>query len=403
MHHSMHPKSLIVGVGLASLALLAASCTSGPNAASSDEIVIGVAQPLSGPVASAGQSVANGAKIAAKAINDAGGIDGKKIKLVIEDDANDPATCVNVAQRFATKVKTNAVMGGWGSSCTLAMQPILERAKMPLLVETSSSDKVTDKDAEGNDWAFRISPTSTMEATALKSVLKDLNIKKAFTLSVNNDFGLGAAQHYGDILKGIDADVVGADKFDQAEQSFSTYVTKAIASKADTWIVTTDASQLALLFKEAKGQGAKARIITTGGSNSPIQVKALAGSEAVEGTYATMFYPSFDTQLAADPQSAEEFNKAWEAKGYDEGELTEGVRGYQGIKVLAAAFEKVDDPSDTEQVRNALGEVTVKGAVYGEISFGDWNNLMNQSAPPVYLVQTVKGNLKLIGTGTPPY
>jgi branched-chain amino acid transport system substrate-binding protein len=391
-----------VAVGILTTPLLAA-CVSSPDAASSDEISIGVAQPLSGPVASAGQAVAHGAEIAAQEINSSGGINGKNIKLVIEDDANDPATCVSVAQRLSQQAQVSAVMGGWGSSCTLAMQPVLERAQVPLLVETSSSDDVTDKNASGNEWTYRISPTSTMEATALKGVLGDMGIKKAFMLSVNNDFGLGAAEHYGEILSGMGVDVLGTAKFDQTEQSFSTFVTQAIESGADTWIVTTDAAQIALLLKEAQGQGAKARIITTGGSNSPVQVKGLAGAAAVEDTYATMFYPSFDPSLAADVEGAKKFNAAWEEKGYDPGEITEGVRGYQGIKVLAEALKNVDDPTDREQVRDALAEVQVDGAIYGEIAFQNWNDLMNQAVPPVYLVQTDNGQLELVGTGNPPY
>ena len=320
----MNSRRLIASAALSSAALVVSACGGGGGSAGggSEEIVIGVAQPLSGPVASAGQAVADGARIAADEINEAGGVNGKQLDLVIEDDANDPATCVNVAQRFITRVQAHAVMGGWGSSCTLAMEPILERAQMPLLVETSSSDKVTAEADSGNPWTFRISPTSTMEATALTPVLEEMDIKRAFTLSVNNDFGLGAAQHYGEVLTGIGAEMVGGVKFDQTEQSFSTYITKAIAANADTWIVTTDAGQLALLMKEAAGQGADARIITTGGSNSPVQVQELAGPEAVDGTYATMFYPSFDTSLAADPEAADRFNKAWEAEGHDPGEIT---------------------------------------------------------------------------------
>jgi branched-chain amino acid transport system substrate-binding protein len=400
----MRPNTLVrtLAVGILATPLLAA-CVSSPDAASSDQISIGVAQPLSGPVASAGQAVAHGAEIAAQEINSSGGINGKNIKLVIEDDANDPATCVSVAQRLSQQAQVSAVMGGWGSSCTLAMQPVLERAQVPLLVETSSSDDVTDKNASGNEWTYRISPTSTMEATALKGVLGDMGIKKAFMLSVNNDFGLGAAEHYGEILSGMGVDVLGTAKFDQTEQSFSTFVTQAIESGADTWIVTTDAAQIALLLKEAQGQGAKARIITTGGSNSPVQVKGLAGAAAVEDTYATMFYPSFDPSLAADEAGAKKFNAAWEEKGYDPGEITEGVRGYQGIKVLAEALKNVEDPADREQVRDALADVQVDGAIYGEIAFQNWNDLMNQAVPPVYLVQTDNGELELVGTGNPPY
>ncbi len=392
----------------ASVLVLAASACgggAGDSGGSADEIVIGIAQPLSGPVAAAGTAVTEGAKIAVKEINDAGGVGGKNLKLVIEDDANDPATCVSIAQRFTTRIQPAVVMGGWGSSCTLAMQPVLERAQMPLLVETSSSDLVTSTagDGQGNEWTFRLSPTSTMEATALKPVLDDMDIDKVFTLSVNNDFGLGAAQHYGDILTELGAEVVGAAKFEQTEQSFSTYVTQAKASGADTWIVTTDAGQIALLLKEARAQGAEAKIITTGGSNSPIQVNQLAGEGATNNTFATMFFPIWDPSLAADPEGAQSFLDAWDAEGHDLGEATEGVRGYTGIKVLAAALENVEDPTDNEAVRDALAEVETPGAIYGNIEFEEWNDLINQNVPPVYLVETKNGELKLIGTGEPPY
>ncbi len=381
---------------------LGAGCATGPEAAA-DVIVIGVAQPLSGPVAAAGTAVTDGARIAADEINANGGVNGRKIELRVEDHGNDPATCASLAQRFASREPVSAVMGAWGSSCTLAMEPVLSRAEVPLLVETSSSDKITDRGQQGNDWTFRISPTSSMEAVALRNVLGGMGIERAFTLSVNTDFGIGAAAAYGRVLGEAGADVVGEARFDQSEQSFATYVTQAIASGADTWIVTSDASQIALLLREARGQGAQARIITTGGSNSPIQVRALAGAEAAEGTLATMFYPVFDPSLAADPNAAASFDGAWREQGHDPGEITEGVRGYQGIKVLEAALLSTTDPADRTQVRDALSRVQLDGAIYGRITFGDWQNLMNQSTPPVYLVQTAGTELRLVGTGNPPY
>ena len=116
-----------------------------------------------------------------------------------------------------------------------------------------------------------------------------------------------------------------------------------------------------------------------------------------------MFFPVWDTSLAADAEGAKNFLDTWEAEGKDLGEATEGVRGYTGIKVLAAALEDVDDPSDHEAVRDALAEVKIPGAIYGDISFGKWNELMNQNLPPVYLVESQNGELKLRGTGEPPY
>jgi branched-chain amino acid transport system substrate-binding protein len=394
--------SRLLPIPLVFVLALGVACATGEEPADG-VISIGVAQPLSGPVAAAGTAVSDGARIAADEINASGGINGRKIELRVEDHGNDPATCANVAQRFASREPVSAVLGAWGSSCTLAMEPVLSRAQLPLLVETSSSDKITDRNQQGNEWTFRISPTSTMEAVALQSVLADMGIGSAFTLSVNTDFGIGAAAAYGGVLRENGAQVVGEARFDQSEQSFATFVTQAIASGADTWIVTSDAPQIALLLREARGQGAQARIITTGGSNSPIQVRDLAGPDAARGTYATMFYPVFDPSLAADPDAASYFERAWREGGHEPGEITEGVRGYQGIKVLESALRTTTDPTDRTEVRDALSRVQLDGAIYGRIAFGDWRTLMNQTTPPVYLVRTEGAELQLVGTGNPPY
>ncbi|MQA93718.1 MAG: ABC transporter substrate-binding protein [Streptosporangiales bacterium] len=384
-------------------ALLPGSDDEAQSGPGGGDLVIGVAQPLTGPVADAGQSVAAGAKIAAEEINKAGGVDGRKIRLDVQDDANDPATCVNVAQKLVNQSQATAVMGGWGSSCTLAISPVTSRAQVPLLVETSSSDKVTDPKESGNDWTFRISPTSNMEAHATRDLLREEGVKKVFFLSVNNDFGLGAAKHYGELLTEAGVTNTGTAKFDQTAQSLSSQVTQAIGSGADTWVVTTDVAQIALLLKEAKGQNAKARIITTGGSNSPLQLLELAGESVAEGTYATTFFPFFDPSAAADPKGAAAFVAAWKAKGLNYGQITEGVRGYQGIKVIAEAMRAAKDPSDRTAVRDALTKVSTKGVVYGDIRFQNWQNLRNQTVPPVYLTRIDKGKVTLVGTGEPPY
>jgi branched-chain amino acid transport system substrate-binding protein len=159
--------------------------------------------------------------------------------------------------------------------------------------------------------------------------------------------------------------------------------------------VTADAGQIALLLKEAQGQNANARIITAGGSNSPIQVNRLAGDDATNGTLSTMFLPVWDPSLAADAEGAQSFLGTWKAGGFDLGEATEGVRRYTAIKVLAAAFEDVKDAKESQEVRDVLANVKVAGAIYGDISFGDWNDLVNQNTPPVYLVQSQQGELKL--------
>ena len=144
-------------------------------------------QPLTGAVAASGNYVANGARIAADEINAKGGVLGKKIKLVIEDNKSNPTEAVAAAEKLIVRDKVPVMMGAWGSDHTLAIMPKLMEYKVPMLVETSSSGKIT---TSGNPWIFRIWPTSAVEANAFAKILGQFNpIGKVDFLAVNNDFG----------------------------------------------------------------------------------------------------------------------------------------------------------------------------------------------------------------------
>ena len=166
--------------------------------AAQDVIKIGVTQPLTGAFAASGNYVTQGAKIAEEQINASGGVLGRKIQLVIEDNKSNPTEAVATAEKLIGKDKVPVMLGAWSSTLTLAVMPKLMEYGVPMLVETSSSGKIT---TSGNPWIFRISPTSEMEARAFTPLVKKLGIKKADFLSTNNDFGLGAAKEFSEMLK----------------------------------------------------------------------------------------------------------------------------------------------------------------------------------------------------------
>src|SRR3954464_6688475 len=120
-------------------------------------IKVGVIQPLTGAFAASGTYVANGAKIAADEINANGGVLGRKIELVIEDNKSNPTEAASVAEKLIVRDKVPVLMGAWGSSFTLAVMPKLREYKVPMLVETSSSGKIT---TSGNPYMLCISPPS---------------------------------------------------------------------------------------------------------------------------------------------------------------------------------------------------------------------------------------------------
>ena len=191
-------------------------------------IKIGVIQPLSGSVAASGNYVRMGAEIARDWINAKGGVLGRKIELLIEDNKSDPKEAASAAEKLIVRDKVPVIMGAWGSSMTLAAMPKLEEYGVPMVVETSSAATVTKR---GNPWVFRISPPSEMEALGLEQYVNELGIKKADFLAVNTDWGRGSVPAFGDMLKKKGGEVGVAEFMEQAATDMNAQITKIKADR----------------------------------------------------------------------------------------------------------------------------------------------------------------------------
>src|SRR5262245_43743466 len=225
------------------LATLGASLLAYP-AASQETIKIGVTQPLTGAFAASGNYVAQGAKIAEDAINAQRGVLGRKIQLVIEDNKPNPTEATATVEKLISRAKVPVLMRAWRSTLTLAVMPKLMEYQVPMLVETSSSGKIT---TSGNPYIFRISPTSEMEAKAFGAQVKKFGIKKADFLATNNDFGLGASQEFSKMLKEQGVQVGVMETMDPKATDFSAQLAKIKASGGDTLFVTTAVEQITLI------------------------------------------------------------------------------------------------------------------------------------------------------------
>src|SRR5690349_7052404 len=112
--------------GLAFLAAAALAAGLAGSAPAQDTIKIGVTQPLTGAFAASGNYVAQGARLAGDEINQAGGVLGKKLELIVEDNKSNPTEAVATAEKLIVKDKVPVMLGAWGSGLTLAIMPKLE-------------------------------------------------------------------------------------------------------------------------------------------------------------------------------------------------------------------------------------------------------------------------------------
>src|SRR3977135_1429607 len=371
-------------------AFMAAASMLAGTAAAQDVIRIGVTQPLTGAFAASGNYVTQGAKIAEDSINASGGVLGRKIQLVIEDNKSNPTEAVATAEKLIAKDKVPVMMGAWSSTLTLAVMPTLMEYQVPMLVETSSSGKIT---TSGNPYIFRISPTSEMEAKAFATYVKPLGIRKADFLATNNDFGLGASKEFADMAKANGVQIGVVETMDPKATDFSAQLAKIKASGGDTLFVTTAVEQITLILKQAKEQQLKARIITTGGSNSPDQLIQQAG-EAANGSLHLVFFTPWFPEAVKNPELAKKFVAEWTARKYPVGGLTEGFRGWDGINTIVEAI-KAAGKAEPSAIQKALWNVKGKG-INGDIAFikqGPAGQESAQNVPSVYVVKIDNGKV----------
>ena len=355
-------------------------------------IKIGVIQPLSGPVAASGNYVRMGAEIARDWINARGGVNGRKVELLIEDNKSDPKEAASAAEKLIVRDKVPAIMGAWGSSMTLAAMPKLEEYGVPMVVETSSASTITKR---GNPWIFRISPPSEMEALGLEQYVDKLGVKKADFLAVNTDWGRGAVSAFGDMLKKKGAAVNNAEFMDQSATDMNAQITKIKGAGGDTLFLTTAVEQITLVLKQSQEQRLTRKIVTTGGSSSPTQLIKQAGA-AAEGTYHIVFFMPWFPEAMPDGKLAKAFVDEWAKRGHPFEGLTEGFRGHDGIATIAEAV-KIAGKDEPKAIQEALWKVSFTG-VNGPVKFdkdGPAGKESGQSKPSIFVVQIRDGKVAL--------
>ncbi len=168
--------------------LLSFACQRGTSSGG-DKVRIGVLMSLTGDTANFGISSSNAIRMAADEVNTAGGINGKQIELLVEDDRSDPTEAANITTKFVSQDQVHAILGEVGSSRTLAAAPIAQNAKIPMLTPSSTNAEVTRK---GN-YIFRSCFIDTVQGPAMAQfAVKSLNAKRAaLMIDRRNDYSPG--------------------------------------------------------------------------------------------------------------------------------------------------------------------------------------------------------------------
>src|SRR4051794_15838103 len=202
-----------------------------PLASAQETVRIGVVQPTTGPVAYDGNIYVNTVKMLVDDMNAKGGVLGKKIELVVEDGACNPAQSVNAAEKLVVRDKVVALLGAFCSTSTAAMMEVSKKYKIPHITGISTAAQLTE---QGNPYFFRAVATTPMLGNAFGGELPSLVKGKRFAfLTLNDDWGRSMVASYPATLQKAGGEVVAQEFFQQSDLQFLSQITKIKASNPD--------------------------------------------------------------------------------------------------------------------------------------------------------------------------
>lgn len=216
-------------LALLSLALLGLTACQ-PSGTSGDTIKLGYIGPLTGDAASYGVDTVNGVTMAVEELNAAGGINGKKIELVVEDGRCNGADSASAAQKLVNVDKVVAIVGGQCSGETLAAAPIANEGKVVMISPVSSSPEVT----KAGEYIFRNYPSDALKTKVMAKVFKEKGYKTIAILTENTDYATALRDS---LVKDVGADAVVFNETAEAgAKDFRTVLTRLKDLEFDVFV-----------------------------------------------------------------------------------------------------------------------------------------------------------------------
>ena len=359
----MNTRSTVFALGVATLFLLVLTDAS----YSQDKVVrIGGLFPTSGPGAYFGTQDKQGIDLAVEQINKTG-INGFRLEVKYEDSACSPLPATQAAKRLIEQYKPHVILGEECSDATLAVMPVVEQAKVPLLNAGSSSIKITDP---GNAWTFRIMPNEVMQGVDIATnAYKRLNAKTAVLLYENTNAGIGNAKVFGDTFKSLGGQILADIGFGRDVNDFTAIATRiAGLGKVDA-IPTYTLEGQGLRITQALAQAG----VTKGGGGSSIQLGTIwlpFGFEQKAGKAALGYVRIVQFDPADQRDVVKNFVQTFKTK-YNQDPTHINAHAFDQILVIADVVRR--GAADAQSIRDTMATTKNFSGVTGSVEFDKSN------------------------------
>ncbi|CAG0972650.1 Leucine-, isoleucine-, valine-, threonine-, and alanine-binding protein [Myxococcaceae bacterium] len=359
----MSRRWLVGGIG--AIAVVALACGSGREggAAGPEPIQVGHYASLTGDTATFGQSTDRGLRMKIDEINAAGGVLGRPIEIITEDDRSITEEARSAAQKLLQRDQVVALLGEVASSRSLAAAPEAQRARIPMITPASTNPKVT----EVGDYIFRACFIDPFQGAVMAKFARETlgADRVAILFDFKQDYSVGLADFFRKTFEASGGTIVADERYTSGDIEFRAQLTKIRATKPDAIFVPGYYTEVGLIAKQARELGIDVPLLGGDGWDSSKTLEI--GGKAVEGNY-------FSNHYAADSDRPEvvAFVRAYRER-WGETPDAMAVLGYDTGGILADAIARAGS-TDPEKLRDAIAATRNYPGVSGTISMDENRN-----------------------------
>jgi len=332
------------------------SCNGGADS-SANEIVIGEYGSLTGDKATFGTSTRDGIDMAVEEINKAGGLLGKQVRVIVEDDQGKAEEAQTVVTKLISKDKVIAVLGEVASSNSLAAAPVAQQNQVPMISPSSTNPEVTRK----GDYIFRVCFIDPFQGYVMaKFAASTLKLTKVAILrDVKSDYSVGLADVFIDNFKKMGGTIVADESYSQSDTDFNAQLTSLKAKSPQAIFVPGYYTEVGLIARQAKKQGINVPLLGGDGWDSPKLTEI--GGKDLDGSFLSNHYSVDDPSPAI-----QKFVSDYKARYNAVPDALAGL-GYDSAMVLFDAIKRAGT-TEGPKLRDAIAQTKDFQGVTGKIT-----------------------------------
>ena len=341
----------------AAISLLFTACNKTGTPENSATIKVGEFASLSGGEAAFGRSSHDGTRLAVEQINAAGGVLGKKLELITEDNLSKDGESATAVKKLISLDRVVAVLGEVASTRSLEAAPICQQYQVPMISPSSTNPKVT----QIGDYIFRVCFIDPFQGTVMANfATKTLGVKKVAVLTdVGSTYSVGLAEFFKKSFTANGGEIVAEQKFTKDDKDFKAQLTEVKAMNPEAIFVPGYYGQITLIALQARELGLTVPLLGGDGWEAPELIQGPGAAEALEGCYfSTHFSPDQDSpkikKFVSDYEA--EFGAAPDAMG---------ALGYDSVLALVDAIKRAGS-TDGQKIRDSLATLKDLDGVTGK-------------------------------------